>query len=425
MTLLSLGKYLVGSREEILRLAGSRKALVLGFLFVIIAGFAREYDGEDLLREPWHVLLPLGASLVTSALLYVLVSGIAWGHGAERPSLVGYLDFLGLYWLTAPLALVYAIPVERFLPAAGAVEANLWLLSLVALWRVLLMARVVSVLYRVGFITSFFIVMLFADTVAAVLLFQVQLPIVAIMGGIRLSQSEQVLHNTVFLLRVFTVLSWPVWLIGFGIAVFREQPKWEYQPAGHAPYLRVAPHLWSTAAALLGMWVFILPLTQPEQQLRGQVERALVGGRIAEGLAIMSAHERDNFPPHWDPPPRVAYRDQRPDITEVQEQLLVLAVKPWVREIYDEKFGNWLRGEDDYAGALWGMPAEDVKRRIALIEQMPERNDVIRENEDSFQRLADDYSELPGDLKERIRALLEDAGVRVPAPSSAAAATGS
>ena len=381
---------------------------------MLAAGFAREYDGEDLLREPWHVLLPLAASLVTSALLYLLVSGIAWGHAEQPSSLVGYLDFLGLYWLTAPLALVYAIPVERLLPAADATRANLWLLGLVALWRVLLMARVISVLYRIGFFTAFFIVMLFADTVAAILLGMTDLPIVAIMGGIRLSESEMVLHDTVWTLRVLAVLSWPVWLIGAGVAVFRKQPKWEYQPASQPPYPRVAWPLWAAAAALLGMWAFILPQTQPAQQLRSRVERSLRAGRIRVGLETMSAHEPGDFPPYWDPPPRVAYRERTPDITQVQEHLDVLPVKPWVRGMYVEKFGNWLGGDNMFEGALGGLPPEQVERRIALIERMPERSQVVRDNERSLQQLSNEYSELRQDLKERIRKLLEEAGLTPP-----------
>ena len=33
---------------------------------MISAGFAREYDGEDLLREPFHIFIPLAASFVAS-----------------------------------------------------------------------------------------------------------------------------------------------------------------------------------------------------------------------------------------------------------------------------------------------------------------------------------------------------------------------
>lgn len=415
MTLLTLAAYLVGSREAILRLAGCRQAVVLGFVFVIVAGFAREYDGEDLLQQPWHLLIPLGASLVTSAVLYLLVREIAWSHGAQvPPPLGGYLDFLGLYWLTAPLALVYAIPVERLMSAADATRANLWLLGLVALWRVMLMTRVVSVLYGIGFFTALFVVMLFADTVAVILLAMTDLPIVAIMGGIRLSESESALYSTVMLLRVLTVISWPVWLIGAGVAVFRQQPKLEYQPAAHPPYPRVAGHVWAVAVGLVAMWALVLPQTQPEQQLRRQVERDLQGGRIREGLVAMSAHEPGDFPPHWDPPPRVAYRQTTPDITEVMEQLDKLAAKPWVRAVYVEKFDNWLRGEHDFVGALAELAPDQLARRLDLIERMPERTQLVRDHRESLQRLVDGYSEAPSDLQQRIRKLLDEAGVAAP-----------
>lgn len=128
----------------------------------------------------------------------------------------------------------------------------------------------------------------------------------------------------------------------------------------------------------------------------------------------MSAHEPGDFPPHWDPPPRVAYRERTPDITDVQEHLDVLAVKPWVRAIYVDKFGNWLRGEYEEEGAWVELSAEEVARRIALIERMPERVQLVREHEYSLSRLADGYSELPAEMKSRVRVLLEEAGVNSP-----------
>jgi hypothetical protein len=414
MTLFTLAAYLVGSREAILRLASSRWSLALGFLFVLLAGLAREYDGEDLLREPWHLAIPLGASLATSALLYLLVRGVAWRHGATEPPLAsGYLDFLGLYWLTAPLALVYAIPFERFLSAGDATRANLWMLALVALWRVVLMVRVVSVLYQTSFLSALFLVLLFADTVAVILLSNTELPIIAIMGGIRLSESESILHSTVWLMRVLTVLSWPVWLIGALVVIVRKR-RWEYQATSSPPFPGLAWHLWAAVMVLIGMWVVILPRTQPEQQRRGRAERELKSGRIRQGLEYMSAHERDDFPPHWDPPPRVAYREQRPDITQVQEHLDVLAVKPWVRAIYVEKFGNWLAGDNMFEGALGELPPDQAERRIALIERMPERLQIVRENERTLQHMSSEYSEMRPDLKERIRKLLAEAGLTPP-----------
>ena len=72
MNIRTLLRYLFGGRQAILELASSRWALVIGLLFVLSASFAREYDGEDLLREPWHLLLPLAASLVSSFVLFCL-----------------------------------------------------------------------------------------------------------------------------------------------------------------------------------------------------------------------------------------------------------------------------------------------------------------------------------------------------------------
>ena len=77
MEIRTLLRYLIGDREAILTIARSRHALWIGFLFVLSAAFARDYDGEDLLHEPWHLLLPLVASLGSSLVLFTLAYGVA------------------------------------------------------------------------------------------------------------------------------------------------------------------------------------------------------------------------------------------------------------------------------------------------------------------------------------------------------------
>ena len=52
---------------------------------------------------------------------------------------------MGLFWMTAPIAWLYAIPVERFFGSYSAAVANITLLGVVSLWRVLLMSRVIQV----------------------------------------------------------------------------------------------------------------------------------------------------------------------------------------------------------------------------------------------------------------------------------------
>src|ERR1700751_1245326 len=126
MGLVTLLRFLIGDRAAILQLAGSRWTLLIGLLFVLSAGFAREYDGEDLLHEPWHLLLPMAASLVSSFLLYCILYGFSTFNRQDGPSFfAGYRSFLSLFWLTAPLAWLYAIPYERFLDPLPATQANL------------------------------------------------------------------------------------------------------------------------------------------------------------------------------------------------------------------------------------------------------------------------------------------------------------
>jgi len=55
--------------------------------------------------------------------------------------------FMGVFRMTAPIAWLYSIPVDRFLDSVAAARANVVLLVVVSIWRVLLMARVFQVLH--------------------------------------------------------------------------------------------------------------------------------------------------------------------------------------------------------------------------------------------------------------------------------------
>jgi hypothetical protein len=148
-------RYLIGDRQAILEIAADPRAVWIGLLFVFSAALARDYDGEDLLHEPWHLLIPLAASLAASVVLFALTYGIVQlkrgqlGHqgrverffalnpgGLQRKRTQGlgffsaYRSFLGLFWMTAPLAWLYAIPFERFQGPAAALRSNLLILGL-------------------------------------------------------------------------------------------------------------------------------------------------------------------------------------------------------------------------------------------------------------------------------------------------------
>ncbi len=71
--------------------------------------------------------------LVLAFLLWVLIKPL----GPESWSYRGVLTFVAL---TSPPAILYAIPVERFLDLGTARQVNVWFLALVAAWRVGLLA---------------------------------------------------------------------------------------------------------------------------------------------------------------------------------------------------------------------------------------------------------------------------------------------
>ena len=57
-----------------------------------------------------------------------------------KPARWSYRSVLVFVTLTSPPAVLYAIPVERFMPLEAAQEANAWFLAVVATWRVALLA---------------------------------------------------------------------------------------------------------------------------------------------------------------------------------------------------------------------------------------------------------------------------------------------
>ncbi len=230
--------------------------------------------------------------------------------------------------MTAPLAWLYAVPYEQFMSAADSVSLNLWTLAIVSVWRVLLVARAITALYGAKWWSSFFVVMCFVDTLALIILFLATLPVFNVMGGIRLSEAESLIQSTAFLVGTLGFLTWLVWFIG--LCVVGAKGKKHLEPAdpatGHENY--VSRPLWILAGASLLVWVFVLPLTQPKQRLRSQVEHLLTNGKIEKSLALLSSHEPSDFSTHWEPPPHVGYHNPRPPLIDVLEVLSTMETAP-------------------------------------------------------------------------------------------------
>ena len=105
MDIRTVGRYLIGDRQAILDIARGRHVLWLGAIFVLSAGVAHKYDGEDLLHEPWHLALPFVASVGRRSSSSWWRAALLEARGSTK-FFHCYLSFLGLFWMTAPAGLV-------------------------------------------------------------------------------------------------------------------------------------------------------------------------------------------------------------------------------------------------------------------------------------------------------------------------------
>ncbi len=106
--------------------------LGFGLAMTWLAGIGRYWDNPR--AELWqHAGLGSVAYVFSLALvLWLLILPL-------RPRRWTYRNVLLFVCLTSPPALLYAIPVERFMSGEAALEINAWFLGIVASWRVALL----------------------------------------------------------------------------------------------------------------------------------------------------------------------------------------------------------------------------------------------------------------------------------------------
>jgi len=108
--------------------------LLVGVLTAWLAGIGRYWDHP---HASWWQYCGLGSVayiFILSLILFLLLWPLCPRHWSYRNVLI----FVGL---TSPPAILYAIPVERFLSLPMAQSVNVWFLAVVATWRVALLWR--------------------------------------------------------------------------------------------------------------------------------------------------------------------------------------------------------------------------------------------------------------------------------------------
>jgi hypothetical protein len=289
--------YLFGREEAILAVAGARSSLWTGLILVLTAAIARNYDQVFVLERPVAFLEPIlfsaGSAVFFFALIYFLFVRRRLDPQVAAPrALAQFRSFLGLFWMTAPIAWLYAIPVERFLGTRAAAELNIGLLAVVSLWRVLLLSRVFSVLQGVGFPIALGWVLLPACTeVLAFYIFGGPLSknIMAGMAGLQNSPEEEILSGAMSFAFVGAIV----------VALFAALAPFASGGGSRRPFPGLKPGTFPVrclALAFLG-WVLVAIKPQAELQENHRLEELLGAGRYGDALSFLSRHERADFAP--------------------------------------------------------------------------------------------------------------------------------
>ena len=336
--------FLLGQRSSIQRLLNSPNILWYATFLVFTAAVAREYDAVSLADRPWDLLGPFAASILLCTLIFVLVN-ICLAM-AKRPSnklLADYKTFLSGYWLTAPLAWLYAVPIEIMADEVTSLRFNLTALSIVSIWRVLLFSRVLSIIYALPFLYALAWVLVPCMAIAFYFLVSAILPMVSIMGGIRMTQTQAILfayQNSVLAIIFYSAV--PVIIVClYGIVRIRKTAKAANEKNQSAPQeLKRTVWLVPIAAllALAGGAGFFQPRLWQAERIDGMLRQ----GEFAAAIEKLESSNRKDFPETWDPPPqftRNARRvDYRAETSEIQLSELIKALEQarpstWINDL--------------------------------------------------------------------------------------------
>lgn len=247
---------------------------------------------------------------------------------------------MGLFWFTAPIAWLYAIPVERFLDDLNAARANVTLLALVSLWRILLMIRITQVISRASIWLSTLWVMTAAFAEAFVVTFfggVFARAIIAGMGGLRNSPAEEVVMSVLNLAFSVSFFGFPIAFIS--TLVFRYS-RTKLATSDFPQRIKDAmPDRFLIFAATA--WIALAIPSQLQGIRSATLDRLVRDEQYVAAVEYLSIHIPSDFWPSRPLPPRVYEWQVFKEVPAI-----ISAVRPehpdWIHE-------HMVRRMDDFA----------------------------------------------------------------------------
>lgn len=333
LALTTIAGFLIGRADAIRCVASSSAAIWTGIALTLLTAFPRNYDQTYIAERPFLWFFgSLLFSLVSGTWVFLVSYGLGARHtmtdanGKRPPLWSGWPGFMGVFWMTAPVAWIYAVPVERILDGLAAARTNLVLLAIVALWRVLLMARVFQVLCKAPFARTLLWVLLAAFVEIVVITFfgsAFGKALMASMGGMRNSPEEDLLIHA--MLFAATVSFWGVPVVALILGVWR----WG-GAAEEWPVVSRARVNWKLIAAAGAVWIAIAIPAQLELRHNHRVEQLVEAGEMRAAIDYMNTREPGDFAPARPLPPKLFEWDTVPQALRLASQVTA-GDREWVR----------------------------------------------------------------------------------------------
>ncbi len=368
--------YLFGCSKSIRKLARAPrlKTIGLGAIFVLIAGICREYDQESIIYGFGLFIAPFFVSFAICCILRLFL--LPHYRSKLNPNGLGsFWTLLALFWLTAPCAWIYAIPVEEFCDPIMALKINMFILAVVVVWRVVLFNRIMKVLTGV---TTIWAVLAVAAPIVVVVTVLASLSIVGIMGGGNRTEEQQLLMDVN---GAATVVAFygaiPLWIIYIGHAIWlKKSTCFEGTvKATVSPVIKVVCPIILLAA--IGIMI-------PAQMRLGRLyefKDLVNANKHSEALAYANQFEDWQFPATQRMyPPRQYYGFEDAarlftGLKGTEKDWLKRDVEKWLTRGLGRRYYN----RDDVAKLLDSCPVTDYHRGVLEQHRLAIKEDLGRE----------------------------------------------
>lgn len=387
-------KYLFGNESAIRYMARQQNAIWIGAVLVLTSGIAREYDQTYIFVKPFVFLAPFLISLLASGFIYVFVVLLNRPRPPAASTLpdpptkwITFRTFLALFWMMAPLAWLYAIPFERYLGRAESASANIALLSIIAIWRVVLLSRITAILSNTPFLRSLFSVLLPCSMLLFIASIFTSFSLIRGMGGMEYSPEDVVIHHAAGVAFLGSIVAGLVSFIGLFLAK-RGAPPPSAMPLASKPL----PFL--SMACILTFWCAITVAPQRELGLNHTASLLCNSQKYKKLLAFLSQQAPEAFSPvHRLPPDPYEYSGLQhlPEIVGAMDG----SEKSWVREHYLDDLIVVL----DHASYWYSDPNQVRLLNISMaLERIPEGRRWALIHKETLQKAAtalDESTESP------------------------------